>query len=104
MSADNSIIVGKFDTEYRVVHMGAADNLTYRCDDYDGNFNYDEVYSAFTKAPRFNDVSEAWDYAVELEEKYRYVEYGIYQMDFNCNWDEVMDNRQTNEEDYDYDY
>ena len=104
MSADNSVIVGKFDNEYRVVHMGAADNLTYKCDDYDGSFNYDEVYYAFSKAPRFLDETEAWDYAIELEERFGYVEYGTYLLDFNYSWDEVMDKRQLMEDADDFDY
>lgn len=93
MSADNSIIVGKFNNQWRVIHCGADDNLTYNCHLYDNNYNYDEVYRYFKNAKRFYSEEAAFDYAYELEEYYGYVEYGVYLTDFDCTWDETLEKR-----------
>ena len=104
MSADNSILVAKFNNQYRVAHVSAADNLSYDCDSYDGEYNYDEVYRYFKSAKRFYFEDAAYDYAHELEEHYGYVENGISQLDFDCAWEEVDDKRLFEDDENDYDY
>lgn len=104
MSADNSILVGKFKNQYRVIHAAAVDNLNYNCEAYDGEYNYDEVYRYFKSAKRFYLEGPAWDYAHELEEYWGYVEYGISQLDFDCTWEEVNDKRLFGDDEDDLDY
>ena len=104
MSADNSILVANFKNQYRVIHTGAADNLTYDCDSYDGEYNYDEVYRVFKNAKRFYGEDAAYDYAHELEEHFGYIEYGISQLDFDCAWEEVFDKCLYEEDENDFDY
>lgn len=104
MSADNSILVAKFTNQYRVAHVGGADNLTFNCEAYDDKYNYDEVYRYFKNAKRFYLENIAYDYARELEECYGYVEYGISQLDFDCTWEEVNDKRLFGDDEDDLDY
>jgi len=79
MSADNgTYILQTYGPEFRVVHTQAIDNIY-------GSFveesmrhlpNPQAIVETFALSRVFNNLEEAWDFALDLEEQAEYSEYG----------------------------
>jgi len=84
MSADNTIVIGKFGDKYRVAHVQAAENLEW--EGIDSPYARDNQYWTFLDAPEFDSVWDATELAFkwvkETEEDGGYVEYGVHETDF----------------------
>jgi len=75
LSADNTIAIAKFPEGWRVVHAQAIDNIDYFPK---GSKERKQVLKEiFGDSEVFSTEEEAQSYALELEEDYSYVEYGI---------------------------
>ena len=75
MSADNRILVTKWDDGFRIGHGSASNPLPSTC-----NTLYDQARHVifFGEDPKvYPDSDQAWKAAYELEESIGYVEYGI---------------------------
>jgi hypothetical protein len=76
MSADNTVVIGRFKDGYRVTHMQAAED----CDKQLGV--PEEVTNAtrllrFRKSDVYHDLSAAWYRAKEIYDSVCFVEYGV---------------------------
>jgi hypothetical protein len=79
LSADNGIyILQTYGPEFRVVHAQAIDNIygTFA----DENMRYlpdpNMIVEYFGRGKKFDNIEEAWDFALDLEYKTGYTEYG----------------------------
>jgi hypothetical protein len=85
MSADNHIAILNSQDGYRVVHCQALDNLVFWHKEGEGINQFEArdtinpfvLYKYFKDAKFFATKSEALAYAIKLERRIGYVEYGI---------------------------
>lgn len=84
MSSDNGIYLLETKTtdgtyEYRVVYTQGIDNIYGPFNDSLSDYEHDPemVKLIFSKAAVFQNLSDAWDYAFELEVKHPYLEHGL---------------------------
>jgi hypothetical protein len=81
MSADNTVVIGKFGQAYRVAHVVAAEQLEY--EGIDSPLSRVTQYYEFKDSPIFHDMEKAFYHASDLEKEMKYVEYGIRVIDFD---------------------
>lgn len=89
MSADNSVIIGCFPNEFRVIHAQAIDNLSYEPDDEDG-FNSGAVVRYFSKGEVCPSVEIAIVRAHKLADSIAILEYGVSKIHFPHTFDEYQ--------------
>ena len=107
MSADNTIVIIETkrtalenpkgvwtnrvpNTVFRVAHVQAFDNFDYYKKEQPYNLGA-YLYVTFCKSPVFTKVSDALEYAQQLEKEIGYVEYGIQNFDLTeyVFWDDL---------------
>lgn len=79
MSADNgTYILQTYGPEFRVVHTQAIDNIygTFLTESERHLPNYQAIVETFASSKVFNNLEEAWDFALDLDEQVDYSEYG----------------------------
>ena len=75
MSADNGVYIHKFKEGYKVIHAQAIDNIYWHRGKK--KYNYRILRNMFKKAKTFKTRSDALNYALDLNNKIGYTEYGI---------------------------
>lgn len=88
MSADNAIVVMKFQDGFKVRHMQATENLFWNdeTEEYGETFNLKTVYEMFKNIPLILSSNMADIHATDLLEEYAYVEYGIINYESPVSW------------------
>ncbi len=88
MSADNAIVVMKFQDGYKVRHMQATENLFWNDEakEIGQTLNLKIVYEMFKHIPIILTFEMADIYATDLLEEYSYVEYGIITYESPVSW------------------
>lgn len=90
MSADNSIIIGCFPNEFRVIHAQAVENLSYEPDDEDG-FSAVQVINYFNTGARiFGSKEQALVAAHRMAEDCETLEYGVSTIKFPYTMDQYQ--------------
>ncbi len=94
MSADNAILILELKDQFRVTEAFAIDNLywSYSKVPHSGEVSLARVFEYFKGAKKFENKSEALEFAVKCFDKSSYVEYGIIPLEVKKTWRQVLKN------------
>lgn len=93
MSADNTIVILKLSDQYRVMEMGAFENLywSHSTEDITDKLIPSRVFEYFKNAKVFFEESDAKVYAEKLYKSSYIVEYGIQTIEINKTWGKLLE-------------
>lgn len=102
MSADNAIVIGKFDDGYRVREVFAMDNLTYYKDhEIDPDKHKAMALATFHSVPHFIDLPSASRESERIQKEFDakgyYTEYGVIIIDVGIPFPKDMTLEKANE-------
>lgn len=94
MSADNAILILELKDQFRVTEAFAIDNLywSYSRVPHSGEMSLARVFEYFRGAKKFENKSEALEFAAKCFDKSIYVEYGIIPLEVKKTWRQVLKN------------
>lgn len=93
MSADNTIVILKLSDQYRVMEMGAFENLywSHSSEKLTDDLIPPRIFEHFKTAKTFIDESDARAYSEKLYKSSYIVEYGIQTIEINKTWAKLLE-------------
>lgn len=93
MSADNTIVILKLSDQYRVMEMGAFENLywSHSTQDVTDKLIPSRIFEYFKTAKTFVEEIDARAYSEKLYKSSYIVEYGIQTIEINKTWAKLLE-------------